>query len=330
MFILTKTNYGYGEMMKYYILAFIMCFFQMTEPVPLASYYGVDFDKSMGKNDPYVKHYYERFVASLNKPNTSWYKFLPGKMLPQFLDLSQSLYKKNNLLEVVPDKSPRIPLIIHQIWLGSPLPDKYKAWQKTWQSIPGFTYKLWTDEDVKGLNLVNRDIYDQIKNYGQKADVLTSEILYQFGGIYVDIDFECLQPEMFVLLNHCYDFFIGITSLDESVLYANHAIIGSIKGHPYFKGYLEGLPASYADFKGSRLWDYVGPAYLSKLVIPHLGKETRDIVFPPSFLYPLGFTNARLFFSKGLSYEAIKQKVLKPESLAIHWWDGSWLGQAPT
>ena len=26
----------------------------------------------------------------------------------------------------------RIPKIIHQIWLGSPLPERYKQWQRTW------------------------------------------------------------------------------------------------------------------------------------------------------------------------------------------------------
>ncbi len=44
----------------------------------------------------------------------------------------------------------RIPKIIHQIWIGSPLPQKYYRWQKSWQKYhPDWEYKLWTERDIE-------------------------------------------------------------------------------------------------------------------------------------------------------------------------------------
>ena len=56
-----------------------------------------------------------------------------------------------------------------------------------------WTLKLWTDENIKDLNFDNRDIFDKADNYGMKSDILRYEILYREGGIYIDIDYECLQ-----------------------------------------------------------------------------------------------------------------------------------------
>ena len=58
---------------------------------------------------------------------------------------------------------------------------------------------MWTDVSLKeqGFKLKFEKlkyIFDnECSNIGEKADVLRLEILYQFGGVYVDCDFECLQ-----------------------------------------------------------------------------------------------------------------------------------------
>jgi hypothetical protein len=51
----------------------------------------------------------------------------------------------------------------------------------------------WSPEQKK-FKMKNKDAFSGATNYGEKSDILRYEILSQFGGIYVDCDFECLKP----------------------------------------------------------------------------------------------------------------------------------------
>lgn len=53
---------------------------------------------------------------------------------------------------------------------------------------------LWTDDSVAALVpfLRNRMAFERAPNFGEKADVLRYELLYAFGGVYVDVDMQCV------------------------------------------------------------------------------------------------------------------------------------------
>ena len=48
------------------------------------------------------------------------------------LNFFKTLFEKNNLSRVVPEQEVKIPKIIHQIWLGSPVPPVLKRYMNTW------------------------------------------------------------------------------------------------------------------------------------------------------------------------------------------------------
>lgn len=106
-----------------------------------------------------------------------------------------------------------IPKIIHQIWIGPrPFPEKALKWKESWQKMhPDWEYKLWTNADVQHFDFANKKYFNQATNWGEKADILRYELVYRFGGLYVDIDFECLKP--FDWLHHCCDFYAGIQAI---------------------------------------------------------------------------------------------------------------------
>lgn len=86
-----------------------------------------------------------------------------------------------------------IPKIIHQIWIGAAPPPK--KLMNTWKQST-FDYILWDEEKISSLNLINQDKYDWFldkKIYYGAADVARVEILYKYGGIYVDADYEKLK-----------------------------------------------------------------------------------------------------------------------------------------
>jgi mannosyltransferase OCH1-like enzyme len=82
-----------------------------------------------------------------------------------------------------------IPKKIHLIWLGSPLPEKFKQLVSRIKEI-NFDYEIkeWTDDNIE-FELTNQQLFDSTTNMGSKSDILRMEILYRYGGIYMDHDF---------------------------------------------------------------------------------------------------------------------------------------------
>lgn len=84
-----------------------------------------------------------------------------------------------------------IPKIIHQIWLGpNKKPD---IWMKSWyddyiQAYPDWTYKLWTEKEINKLKLVNLKQYNYEPFYNGKSDIARYEILFRYGGVFIDAD----------------------------------------------------------------------------------------------------------------------------------------------
>ncbi len=290
----------------------------------------VSFDVAMGMNDPYLSSFYKELINKLNRANNYWFRFIRPHANPATLFTAlKNAYSKNGY--ALADNVTRIPRIFHQIWVGPlPFPEKYKIWQKTWQSIPGWGYKLWTDKDVEDFPLINSAMYFSEKNYGARADILRLEILYRHGGVYVDTDFECIKPEMFDVLNRSFDFYSGLAPVDCEALVMANGLIGSIPGHPIIKACLEQLPSHAANVKDQKMRTVMrGPGLLTIMTEKHMNQGHRDIVLPSAFFYPLGASQMRRKPYNNLTFSEktcalIKKNLIKPESIAIHYWDGSW------
>jgi mannosyltransferase OCH1-like enzyme len=96
-----------------------------------------------------------------------------------------------------------IPKIIHQIWVGnSPIPKQSEVYiQKIKELHPDYEYKLWTNNDITEENFINIEFIKKQTKNAQKADIMRYEILYKYGGIYLDIDMEVFQS-LSPLLTH--------------------------------------------------------------------------------------------------------------------------------
>ena len=67
------------------------------------------------------------------------------------------------------NETPRIPKIIHHIWIGSPPPDRIKPFIESWKiHHPDWTYYLWTDIDIENFGLINKEAYAAATNWGEK------------------------------------------------------------------------------------------------------------------------------------------------------------------
>lgn len=229
--------------------------------------------------------------------------------------LLAELYHKNYEWFPLKNRKSIIPKKIHQIWLGSPFPEKYKVWAASWKKLnPDYEYKLWTEVDVDSLELPNREAYDAITNNGPKSDILRYHILNKFGGIYIDTDFECLK------------------SFDDLSYLSFYSSAGYPSGVEIYPGLIACIPhhpvmeklTLEIDKVTKELIDQIGAlnatsSYLFTKVFFEAVKEYQKgmVIFPPDYFYPypnnfIGFRN-----SEGTSF-------IKPCSFAIHYWESSW------
>lgn len=264
----------------------------------------VDFDVSMR----YVKHY-----------NNFSHKNLDRARSHEFMYFLRSLYKKNNLRRLTSQKKPLIPKKIHQIWVGKNEPPAIFKWCQA--SIkkyhPDWEYKLWRDEDIERLHLVNRKFYDSAQNYGERSDIARYEILYQLGGVYLDVDFESIRA--LDILHYTYDFYAGMVPLSCQSFIAN-GVIGSRPGHPILKYCIDTIHQSW---RSSDTLKRTGPFHFQE-AFWHVGKYYSGpiIAFPASYFFPLTHEEALRNPTRRFIDRAIQ-----PETFAIHHWTGSW--QAP-
>lgn len=119
-----------------------------------------------------------------------------------------------------------IPKIIHYCWFGKgTMPDLSLKCLESWHRfMPDYTYLLWNEDcfDVKSIPYT-KEAYEAGK-YAFVSDVVRLYALKQFGGIYLDVDFEVYKP--FDNLLH-YKAFAGI----EGSKY-NPVMMGVIASEP--------------------------------------------------------------------------------------------------
>jgi inositol phosphorylceramide mannosyltransferase catalytic subunit len=239
------------------------------------------------------------------------------KKTKQQWKLLKELYNKH--LSAPPSLQPRIPKIIHQIWLGGELPQKYYHLQKSWQQHhPDWEYRLWTDADLADFHFTHRQRFEKAVNKGEQSDILRYEILYQFGGLYVDTDFECIKPHD-PLHHHC-DFYIGleVKMPGEHRPFMGNALIGSVAGHPILKHCLDGISKTEACGNNADLIQKTtGPQCLSSAFLKLCNQgEFRNVAFPFTYFYPLPAVDRKNALPK--------EKWLHEESFGIHYWYVSW------
>ena len=128
-----------------------------------------------------------------------------------------------------------IPKIIHYIWLGkNPLPKIAEKCMASWKKFcPDYEIKRW-DESNLNLDICNycREAYDA-KKFAFSSDVLRYYILFNEGGIYLDIDVEIIKPIDEFLVNKCF------TGFERENSVATGLILGAEKGNEDIKNLFE-------------------------------------------------------------------------------------------
>jgi len=90
---------------------------------------------------------------------------------------------------------PVIPKIIHYCWFGgNPIPPQNKKWMDSWRKFcPDYEIREWNEENYDVMqNAYMREAYES-KKWGFVPDYARLDIIYKYGGIYLDTDVELIK-----------------------------------------------------------------------------------------------------------------------------------------
>ncbi|WP_288866399.1 glycosyltransferase family 32 protein [Sneathia vaginalis] len=200
----------------------------------------------------------------------------------------------------------RIPRVAYYIWIG----DKKKP--KIFYQCLDSWKKYLKDFKIIEINEKNIDLNKYMENrffkecYQKKlwaycSDYIRTDVLYNNGGIYLDIDMQILRPIDDLL---SYDFFIGY----ESNEYLGVGLYGASKNCVILKDLLDFYNQ---DIYTKSLWTI--PKILTSIV-----KEKGYFN-----LENTKYLEERLFYPFSLN-EKFTTDCIKKDTYAIHWWNASW------
>lgn len=209
-----------------------------------------------------------------------------------------------------------IPNVVHQIWLGgNPPPRVVKLTQEFRRQLRPDAYFFWTDENIGGFEMVEKDFYKSTKNLAIKADLLRIEIIFKYGGFYFDCDFVGISP----LKNFLYQF----SSMEEiftsenvpgMVPFIQNCVFGAAPKNDVVKLLLESIDfdASANPAGRNEVMNVAGPLFFDRVL------KSADVK-PISSEYFLGLPSR----FRGLALEDVRF-FARETSVAIHLWDMSW------
>lgn len=235
----------------------------------------------------------------------------------------------------------KIPKIIHQVWSDKirPLPLFFTELSETWKNIyPNWDYILWDDEKMDAfIKKHYPEYYSYCRSFPydvQRWDTVRYLFLYKSGGMYVDFDYEAVEPLDDICLNHSCCFasepkeHAHLFGKDVNII--NNGLIITEPGHPFIKEIIDCVmskyPASgiYRD-KMEEVLLTTGPLMITDLYEGYNNKSDVYII-PPEIVAPLNKPEVADFINnEELSPEyrmALEKKLEKAK--AVHYFVGSW------
>lgn len=156
-----------------------------------------------------------------------------------------------------------VPRIIHQTWKDENVPDIWShARAECQRTHPGYDFQLWTDATAREMIVESYPdyvaMYDGYKHNIQRADAMRLFFLHKYGGIYIDLDVECLRSLDF--LRH----YGWVMPQTKPVGFSNDFMVAE-RGHPFLLQMVKALPSWNRSFgtKYPSVMFSTGPMFVS-------------------------------------------------------------------
>ena len=198
-----------------------------------------------------------------------------------------------------------IPKIIHYCWLsGDTLPDKFQRFLSEWkEKLPDYEFMLWDLNrfDLDSCKWVAETF--SVKKYAFAADYIRIFALYNYGGIYMDLDVQVIKSFDDLLDRQ---FILGYESNKKAI---EAGIMGSEKEAPWLLSCLN----YYEDKSFINVDGTYNTTPLPYILYSIISQKYKD--FLPRIL-PFDFLTAKSLLTREL--------MITPNTYTVHHFAGSW------
>ncbi|KAL3879104.1 hypothetical protein ACJMK2_031417 [Sinanodonta woodiana] len=227
-------------------------------------------------------------------------------------------------LEEFPEVGPcRIQKIIHQTWITENIPKQFQPWVLSFhKNHPEFMYTFWTDNTTRKF-ISDRYPYliSTYDNYGEnirRADAMRYMVLYEYGGVYADLDMHSLNPLDPIMRK--YSCFLAQEPLEHPMLDDNldklviNALMACRKRHPFMKILIDRLPlfstmSFVLDSTGPHFVNLHYEIYVEQRKYRSVLDEDGVYLAPPEYFFPtLDPDKYRFFFKRCASFDSLKER----------------------
>ncbi len=181
-----------------------------------------------------------------------------------------------------------IPKILHRVWLGgAAMPEEFVRYGETWKAHhPDWEHRLWTEDSLPS-DLRRREILERFRMPAERSDLLRYELVWRYGGVYVDTDMECLRP--IDELAEGVDFFAAEHKKGRQI---NNQPIGATPGHPILEAAVRDAASVEYEHPGEEPAQYrgngTGPGFWGRHV-----RQFADAHIVPAELFHPGTAEQR-------------------------------------
>ena len=230
----------------------------------------------------------------------------------------------------------RMPRIIHQIY-EDPVgpPNILLKFAETWKKkMPDWEYRFWNRRMIRDfLDSVCPDfsgIYNSYPFNVQRWDAIRYLILYHIGGLYIDLDYECILPLDVLLAGSscCMGMEPAVNSrfFNKSFIIGN-ALMAARPRHPYMKAIIEEMKANHSVnyHKGDsmQIMETTGPFMVTK-VYERLRKKKDVTLLSADLVTPLTLQEV-VMLRAGKANQEVARKI--DNAFAVHYFFGTWTEQ---
>lgn len=223
---------------------------------------------------------------------------------------------KKQLNQKQPPQLPSIPKVIWNIWISDkPLEPFHQKLLDKWKEVmPDYEVREIRKQDVLEIDSPYLQTAIKEKKYINATAFLRSYYLYNFGGIYTDVDVEPVKSFDDLLEDEA---FIGIEGSGLDLV--GDAVMASVKGHWTHKFRLDVLN-TYTGAEPAEAAVETGPAILTKELRKRGLKIDNSIqvidgckVYSSDYFYPYYWTTE------------FSPKKRTENTHAVHYWSKSWI-----
>lgn len=253
-----------------------------------------------------------------------------------------------------------IPKKIFQTWKEKTISNNVLLkWQKSWINFnPTFEYTLWDDNDNR--NFVQTKFPELLEHFDAytkticRADAIRYMYLYEYGGIYADLDFECIKSfDSFItqMETEQVDVVLGTLGPMDNPIFEYHripnAIMISAVHADFWKFVLNALGQMtkfdlYPELQTGPVFlkccvmTYINKSYDRNLIIELYGTDifqnalsgisfsSKIYIAEPELFYPINWGNKEHSKYRQNMYTTEELQKLFPTSLAVTFWMHSW------